>query len=363
MSHEIRTPLNAVTGISYLLKQTSLNDKQSEYLDTVDRSMDHVLGIINDLLDFSKLAAGKLELEAKPFNLSQVLESITDFVPPGSEEDVKVLINISPEVPRSLIGDPMRLSQILINLVSNGVKFSEQDVVTVLVTVDQRRDEYVSLRFVVKDTGIGMDDAQVSQLFEAFQQADDSITRRFGGTGLGLAICKSLVLAMDGNISVLSKPGQGSEFNFSVWLGLQQVEIQKINESPSRTDQMKGNGRCVLLVEDQMINREIATEILVCNGYTVESSENGQLAVERIEQNPSKFDIVLMDLQMPVMDGYEATRRIRHQFNAEQLPIIAMTAHAFDDEQKKCLEIGMNAHVSKPIDVDLLLSKLDEQLR
>jgi len=507
MSHEIRTPLNAVTGMSYLLKQTQLTDKQSNYIATIHRSMTHVTGIINDLLDFSKIEAGKLELETVPFDLDKVLDSVTDFVMQEAEgKGVELLYDIPLGIPRAVIGDSTRLGQILINLVSNAIKFCDQGEVIVSIAVEQIHPDSVCLVFSIKDTGIGMDEAQLSNLFEAFKQADSSTTRRFGGTGLGLTICKYLVEAMQGSIKVQSRFGEGSEFSFSIRLGLQAQEKYKSFSIPSDlrhlnvlivddnstsrevlgsilkeldfdyatvnsgldainlleqtankkqfdlilldwmmpemngietatvitqklklphspliimvsayekdkvmsqaseaglhgylhkpvnasilydcimqtigkklpkahwrknineqtgTTRIDAAGRRILIVEDQPINRQIATEILIRNGFVVEAVENGKQAVDLIKQDISAFDVVLMDIQMPVMDGHEATKMIRKMVDKETLPIIAMTAHALEEERQKCKNIGMNAHVSKPVDVALLLAELSKCL-
>jgi len=507
MSHEIRTPLNAVTGMSYLLKQTQLTEKQAEYIETIHCSMSHVTSIINDLLDFSKIEAGKLELESVSFDLDKVLDSVTDFVMQQAEsKGIELLYDMPLEIPRSLIGDPTRLTQVLINLVGNAIKFCDQGEVIVRIVIEKIQAETAILAIGITDTGIGMDATQVGSLFEAFKQADSSTTRRYGGTGLGLAISKYLVEAMHGELNVKSTIGVGSEFSFTVQLGLQAqdkyksftipADLRKLNvlvvddnytsrevlgaileelsfhcvkvnsgmeainllEQPNneqkfdlilldwmmpemngietatlithklklpnspliilvsafekervmvqasdagihsylhkpvnasilydcimqtmgkqlpkahwrkaineqtKTTRINGEGRRILVVEDQPVNRQIATEILIRNGFVVESVENGKLAVELIKKDASVFDAILMDIQMPVMDGHEATRLIRQIADKDQLPIIAMTAHALEEERQKCRVVGMNAHISKPVDVALMLAELSKCL-
>jgi two-component system, sensor histidine kinase and response regulator len=508
MSHEIRTPMNAVIGLSHLALKTASDPKQRDYLAKIESSATALLGIINDVLDFSKIEAGKLELEHVPFNLDAVLEYLATVATiRAAEKQLRLQVNVAPDVPTALIGDPLRLGQVLLNLVNNAIKFTEKGEVTVSISAVERAAEQVTLRIAVRDTGIGITDEQRARLFQSFTQADSSTTRRFGGTGLGLAISKTLTELMGGMIVVESRFGEGSTFAFTVAVGLQahapkavpatreklgdlrvlvvdddpvsreilsemlagwsmpvelvasgdealaavhaaevagapfdlvlmdwqmpamdgieaarlivrdailpevpvifmvtahgRAEIMARAESAGiyaflvkpvdssmlletiasvfgrRIGQHRGGdatkaataagralaGSHVLLAEDNEINQQIAVELLADVGVSVEIAENGAIALAKVLEHPERFDAVLMDVQMPVMDGIAATEKIREYIAADRLPIIAMTAHAMERERRRCLDAGMNDHVTKPVDPALLIGALARWIR
>ncbi|MDD5410544.1 MAG: two-component regulator propeller domain-containing protein [Methylobacter sp.] len=395
MSHEIRTPMNAIIGMTHLAQRTELTAKQNNYLTKINNSAQSLLRIINNILDFSKIEAGKLELELMTFSLDDVLSNLSDIVGLKAEEKgIGLVFSITPETPRQLLGDSLRLSQILINLVNNAVKFTERGEVTVTVMLEEQRGETVLLKYTITDTGIGMTSEQISNLFQPFSQADTSITRHYGGTGLGLAISKQLAESMGGRIWADSELDKGSTFSFTASFYVaeaffpseKEVElIRPIDESifidtitellaplPSHSIHLEQNreqmdvavhlaGHRILLIEDNAINRELTAELLADLGIDVETAENGLAGVTRATSEA--FDLVLMDIQMPGMNGLTATRLIRAEEHLRDLPIIAMTAQAMSSDREKSLAAGMNDHITKPVNPTKLAETLSHWLK
>jgi PAS domain S-box-containing protein len=371
MSHEIRTPLNAIVGLGHLLQRAELPPQQREYVDKIQASSQMLLQAVNDVLDVSKIEAHKMELEETSFDLGALLDSVSDVLNvTARDKGLSLKLDVGKDVPPRLLGDPIRLGQVITNLAGNGVKFTERGVVTIGVentgSADHPRGPAVSLRFFVRDTGIGIAATQMGRIFDPFTQADGSTTRRFGGTGLGLTICRQLVEMMGGRLEVESVLGAGSTFSFTVSFLLQADAdgAADVARGPSSFTALRSlRGLRVLVAEDNVINQEVARELLEAAGMTVVIADNGRQAVEAATSAGARFDAILMDLQMPEMDGIEATGKIRAHPIAAGVPIIAMTAHALASERERCLAGGMNDHVSKPIEPARLYTTLAQWVK
>jgi len=362
MSHEIRTPMNAIMGMTTIAQNTDDKEKLDDCLSKIEGASKHLLGIINDVLDMSKIEAQKFELSPEPFNFKNMIENTYTISHNRSmEKEQTLLVEIDDNIPEMMIGDEMRISQVITNLLSNAVKFTpEYGNVKLSVTLLSCQEDSYALQFTVEDSGIGISPEQQKTLFTAFEQADSGISRRFGGTGLGLAISRNIVNLMGSDIFVESEPGSGSRFYFTIQLqsAAETILDRQLEEEDSFPD---FTGYTILLVEDVDINREIVMALLEDTGVTIDCAENGKIAVEMVEADPEHYDLIFMDIQMPVMSGFEATEMIRALAspNAKTMPIIAMTANAFNEDIEKCKSCGMNDHIAKPLDMEILLQKTE----
>lgn len=352
MSHEIRTPLNAILGLSYLVRKNTISPEQTERLDKISIAGTHLLSIVNDILDFSKIEAGKMVLEQRNFSSRGVLDQVRSMSGEAALKKNLVIHLDYDGVPEWLVGDQTRIRQALLNYTSNAIKFTDQGEIHIRSKLLGRQADRVMLRFEVQDTGIGIPADKIPLLFKAFKQVDASTTRKYGGTGLGLAITQRLAQLMGGDVGVESVPGKGSCFWFSVDCALGTREMSDGVEEAGKLLKSRYAGQRILVVEDDAVNREVAFSLLTEAGLRVDMAEDGQEALAMAQANP--YALVLMDVQMPVMDGFAATKALRSHPKTQNLPILAFTANVYEDYRRRCLVSGMNDLIAKPVDPNVL---------
>jgi signal transduction histidine kinase len=366
ISHELRTPMNGIIGMLDIALDRDLNPELAEQIKTAQGCAYSLLSLLNDILDLAKIEAGKMMLEKVPVDLRVLLaDCIRSHQPKAIENSVSLRVEVSPDVPQQISGDPLRIRQIIANLVSNAVKFTEHGSVAVRVGGASTKPGQFTLRITVEDSGKGIPSDKLLYIFEKFTQADGSVSRKYGGTGLGLAITRKLVGLHGGEIDVQSELGRGSTFTVTL-----KCEADTPGGAPPQTDVAvagscrpgaSGSPARILVVEDNQVNQKVVTAVLRKRGFSIELANDGREALNMLDKSAA-FDLVLMDVQMPVLDGLEATRLIRKELRWRNLPIVAMTAHAMNGDKERCLEAGMNGYISKPVHPSLLLSTVDEFL-
>jgi CheY-like chemotaxis protein len=356
--------MNAVLGLLQLLQGTELTVTQRDFVDKTDGAARSLLGLLNDILDFSKVEAGKMALDPRPFNLDKLLADLSVILASTiGSKPVTIRFDVEPSVPRGLLGDDMRLQQVLINLGGNAVKFTHHGEVVLRVRQVERSATNAVLEFAMRDSGIGIAPQNQAHIFSGFSQAEASTTRRFGGTGLGLSISSRLVSLLGGELQLHSIEGQGSTFFFQIRFPLASLPAAGLAApetpaSPPPAKPQRLQGLRVLVVEDNKINQMVARGLLSKEGADITMADNGELGVAAVAAARPPFDVVLMDVQMPVMDGYAATRAIRQELGLKILPIIAMTANAMASDRAACLDAGMDDHIGKPFELDHLVATL-----
>jgi signal transduction histidine kinase/CheY-like chemotaxis protein len=378
MSHEIRTPMNAIIGMTTIAKSSD-NPERIEYcLSRIDEASKHLLSIINDILDMSKIEADKFEMNPVRFRLSELIENVVNIISIRAETKFqKFIVTVPDMMPETFMGDDTRIAQILVNILSNAVKFTgEGGKIELTVTGEKLYDGKSAylVKTVVRDNGIGISGEQQKNLFESFKQADAGTTRKYGGTGLGLALSRRMLEHMGGRITLTSNPGEGSAFFMEFPLEIADADAgdaenasgadRRTAENENEEDHgQRFNGKTILIVEDVDINREIVTTMLEDTGLSIDEAKNGAEAVRMYSADPARYDLILMDIQMPEMDGFEAAKAIRGMANADATPILAMSANAFKEDIDKSLASGMNEHLSKPVDYNMLIDALSRYLR
>jgi PAS domain S-box-containing protein len=359
MSHEIRTPMTGIIGMTELLRYTRLTEQQERYLENIDLAANNLLALIEEILDLSKIEAGKVSLETTAFNLRQCLhEELLTQQYRAQQKQLSFTIDLAPDIPDMIMGDPQRVNQVLLNLLSNAIKFTDEGGVTLTASVVAREESRVTIEFSVADTGIGIPAPALERIFTPFEQGDSSINRRYGGTGLGLAISRRLVELMGGDIRVTSTPGKGSTFSVVLPFRLAAASSElKSSRVPTVGIPMAENALSILLAEDNAINRTFLAEILQREGYTVECAENGEEACRKWRQGA--YDVILMDIRMPVMDGMEALQYIRrHEEGGGRIPVVALTAHALRGDREKLIAAGFDGYLAKPVTGAALTAEL-----